>query len=129
MSVLLLEIDVGAGECALNDYDDKAITDEGKLARETKDALDEIIKLVPEDLNDTTCWGMQIAGSHCTMTSIHLDSQGIYVNMHRHSFNIPSSHYLLENFGPAGALLLSCLSALAISVVQVLLIILLMNTN
>ncbi|KAL7333948.1 hypothetical protein PS15p_202785 [Mucor circinelloides] len=101
------EIDVGAGECALNDYDDKAITDEGKLARETKDTLDEIIKLVPEDLNDTTCWGMQIAGSHCTMTSIHLDSQGLYVNMHRHSFNIPSSHSLLENFRPTIAWLLT----------------------
>ncbi|KAK4516293.1 putative tRNA threonylcarbamoyladenosine biosynthesis protein kae1 [Mucor velutinosus] len=101
------QIDVGAGECALNNADDKAITDEGKLTRETKDALDEIIKLVPEDLNDATCWGMQFAGSHCTMTSIHLESQGLYVNMHRHEFNIPSSYSSLENFGPTIAWLLT----------------------
>ncbi|KAL9542648.1 hypothetical protein MBANPS3_008504 [Mucor bainieri] len=39
-------VDVSAGECALDDADDKAIEDEGKLKRQTKDALDEIIKLI-----------------------------------------------------------------------------------
>ncbi|KAF1801622.1 hypothetical protein FB192DRAFT_1446424 [Mucor lusitanicus] len=93
------EVDVGAGECALNDADDKAIEDEGKLTRETKDALDEMVKSVPDDLLDTTCWGLQFTGSHCSLATIHLDSQGLYVNMHRHSFNVPLSHSLLESFG------------------------------
>lgn len=52
------EIDVAAGECALYDNDDKSISDEGKLTREAKDALDRIIKMVPEDLKSATCWSI-----------------------------------------------------------------------
>lgn len=93
------EVDVAAGECALFDDDDKAITDEGKLTRESKDALDEIIKIAPNDLGNNTCWNIQTTGPHCILSTIHLEAQGLYINKHRHSFNIPSLNSCLEDVG------------------------------
>ncbi|KAL9541889.1 hypothetical protein MBANPS3_008874 [Mucor bainieri] len=82
------EIDVGAGECALNDANDKAIEDEGKLMRETKDALDKFVKSVPEDLSDTTCWGLQLAGSHCTLTTIIYHHEKNIISVFEHDFDM-----------------------------------------
>lgn len=54
------EIDVVCGEVAKNDGDSKVITDEGKLSRETKDAVDSILALI-----ETTAqaFSVQISGS------------------------------------------------------------------
>lgn len=48
------EVDIAAGECALFADDDKAIEDEGKLTRESKDDLDKIVKIV-NNLGNNTC--------------------------------------------------------------------------
>lgn len=83
--------DIGIGECALSDDDDKAIYYEGKLTKEGKNSLDDIINVIPEDIGYNTIWIIQIVDTHCILSTIHFQSSGLYVVMHRHSFNIPFS--------------------------------------
>ncbi|KAI8882851.1 hypothetical protein K501DRAFT_139156, partial [Backusella circina FSU 941] len=70
------EIDVVCGEVAKNDEDSKVITDEGKLSRETKDAVDSILTLV-----ETTAqaFSAQISGSTCLIATQQLTRNGLYV--------------------------------------------------
>lgn len=56
------EFDIAASEIAIDDEDTKLVSDEGKLCRETKDAVDAMISMTG---NPVQAIGLQINGSTC----------------------------------------------------------------
>lgn len=98
------EIDVVCGEVAKNDEDSKVITDEGKLSRETKDAVDSILTLV-----ETTAqaFSAQISGSTCLIATQQLIGNGLYVYHPAYSFSLPSCIEELGSFKSSMQKLLS----------------------
>ncbi|KAI8077409.1 hypothetical protein BDF21DRAFT_420965 [Thamnidium elegans] len=89
------EIDVVCGEVAKNDEDNKIITDEGKLSRETKDAVDSILTLVE---TAAQAFSTQISGSTCLIATQQLTGNGLYVYHPAYSFSLPSCIEELESF-------------------------------
>ncbi|KAL0084354.1 hypothetical protein J3Q64DRAFT_1822554 [Phycomyces blakesleeanus] len=98
------EIDVVCGEVAKNDEDSKVITDEGKLSRETKDAVDSILTLV-----ETTAqaFSAQISGSTCLIATQQLIRNGLYVYHPAYSLSLPSCIEELGSFKSSMQKLLS----------------------
>ncbi|KAG2212585.1 hypothetical protein INT47_000561 [Mucor saturninus] len=98
------EIDVVSGEVAKNDEDSKVITDEGKLCRETKDAVDSILTLVE---TKAQAFSTQISGSTCLIATQQLTRNGFYVYHPAYSFSLPSCIEELGSFKPIMQKLLS----------------------
>lgn len=98
------EIDVVCGEIAKNDEANKIITDEGKLSRETKDAVDSILTLVE---TAAQAFSVQISGSTCVIATQQLTGNGLYVYHPAYGFSLPSCIKELESFGSTMQKLLS----------------------
>lgn len=93
------DIDICAGEIANNDGDSKIIDDEGKLNRESKDILDNLISIIPRGKSNVSMgWSVQIGGSSCFFSGIHLDADGLYVNVPKFQFTLPSTIADLDNY-------------------------------
>ncbi|CEP14977.1 hypothetical protein [Parasitella parasitica] len=74
------DIDICAGEIASHDGDSKIIDDEGKLNRESKDILDNLISIIPQNQSNVSMgWSVQICGSSCFFGGIHLNPDGLYI--------------------------------------------------
>ncbi|KAI8338843.1 hypothetical protein BD560DRAFT_459591 [Blakeslea trispora] len=85
------EIDVAVGECAKKNDDSKAIRDNAKLLRECKDTVDGLINHLKNTNDEAMSYMIQIAGSSCALSTMHLAANGLYVAKHRFTFNIPHS--------------------------------------
>ncbi|CEP14467.1 hypothetical protein [Parasitella parasitica] len=85
------EIDVAVGECAKKNDDNKAINDNAKLLRECKDTIDGLVSNLKNTNDEVMSYMIQITGSSCVLSTMHLAVNGLYVTMHRHTFNIPHS--------------------------------------
>lgn len=89
------EIDVVCGELARNDVDSKIITDQGKLIRESNDAVDSMLSLVEKSAQ---AFSMQISGSACLIATQQLIRNGFYVYHPAYSLSLPSFVEELESF-------------------------------
>ncbi|KAI8972776.1 hypothetical protein BDB01DRAFT_809275 [Pilobolus umbonatus] len=85
------ELDLAIGECAKHNSDSKSIQDVDKLLREAKDALDGIIQNTHGYNCRLMTYFIQITGTHCSLSTMELAKNGLYVSKHRHSFNFPST--------------------------------------
>lgn len=85
------ELDLATGECAKHNSDSKSIQDEDKLLREAKDALDGIIQNTHGYDCRLMAYFIQITGTHCSLSTMELAKNGLYVSKYRHSFNFPST--------------------------------------
>ncbi|KAI8367220.1 hypothetical protein EDC96DRAFT_574724 [Choanephora cucurbitarum] len=83
------EIDLAVGECAKRIDDNKAIKDNAKLLRECKDSIDRLINTLKDTNDDVMSYMIQITGSSCALSTMHLAANGLYVAKHRFTFNIP----------------------------------------
>ncbi|KAL9553412.1 hypothetical protein MBANPS3_003297 [Mucor bainieri] len=93
------EIDVASGEVAKHDGNKKVIDDEGKLCREGKDIVDNLLNMVSfQKSNSCVGWTIQIAGSSCLIASVHLAENGLYVNMPRGHCQLPPTIDDLDDF-------------------------------
>ncbi|KAF1796071.1 hypothetical protein FB192DRAFT_1257802, partial [Mucor lusitanicus] len=73
------EVDIATGEVAKNDSSKKAIDDEGKLCREGKDIVDNLLNIVSFKKAELCVgWTIQIAGSSCLITLVHLAESNVY---------------------------------------------------
>ncbi|KAK4512007.1 uncharacterized protein ATC70_013249 [Mucor velutinosus] len=94
-----IDIDLCAAELARNDGDEKIIDDEGKLNREAKDILDNLVTIIPQSKSTVSSgWTFQIGGSSCFVSSIHLDANGLYVVVPQYQFVLPASLSELDLF-------------------------------
>jgi hypothetical protein len=58
------DIDICAGEITNHDGDNKMIDDEGKLNRESKDILDNLITIIPRNKSNVSMgWSVQIGST------------------------------------------------------------------
>ncbi|KAI8143170.1 hypothetical protein BJV82DRAFT_103049 [Fennellomyces sp. T-0311] len=87
------ENDLAAIEVAKDDEDRKIIRDMGKLIREAKDDLDNLIQNIAGGKRDPSIftWMLQIAGANCSISTIHLAGNGLYTTVYQHSFDLPLS--------------------------------------
>lgn len=85
------ELDLAIGECAKRNSDSKSIQDEDKLLPEAKDALDGIIQNTHGYDCRLMTYFIQITGTHCSLSTMELAKNGLYVSKYRHSFNFPST--------------------------------------
>lgn len=93
------DIDICTGEIASHDGDSKIVSDEGKLNRESKDILDNLITTIAQDKSYVSMgWSLQIGGSSCFFSTIHLDADGLYVKVPKFQFALPSSIADLDNY-------------------------------
>ncbi|CAO3614773.1 unnamed protein product [Mucor hiemalis] len=93
------DIDICAGEIANHDGDSKIIDDEGKLNRESKDILDNLISIIPRNKSNVSMgWSIQIGGSSCFFSGIYLDADGLYVKIPKFQFALPSTIADLDNY-------------------------------
>ncbi|CAO3694884.1 hypothetical protein G6F70_003807 [Rhizopus microsporus] len=83
------EIDVAAGECAKKNDDNKSINDNAKLLRECKDTIDGLVNNLKNTNDEAMSYMIQITGSSCALSTMHLAANGLYVTKHRYTFNIP----------------------------------------
>lgn len=83
------EIDVAVGECAKKNDDNKAINDNAKLLRECKDTIDGLVNNLKNTNDEAMSYMIQITGSSCALSTMHLAANGLYVTKHRYTFNIP----------------------------------------
>ncbi|KAI8138283.1 hypothetical protein BJV82DRAFT_299057 [Fennellomyces sp. T-0311] len=91
-----VEYDLAAIEVAKDNHDMKIITDMGKLIREGKDDLDDLIKHIANDKRgEIAPLILQIAGANCNISSVHLAADGLYITRPWHDFSLPisPSHY------------------------------------
>ncbi|KAJ8662584.1 hypothetical protein O0I10_001545 [Lichtheimia ornata] len=88
--------------CCNGDKDSKVVSDEGKLNREMKDNLDNMIAMVettsPKQECQYTTWGVQIIGPSCVISSIHLSDSGLYIVLPRFDITLPRSICDLKHF-------------------------------
>ncbi|KAI9262860.1 hypothetical protein EDC94DRAFT_659168 [Helicostylum pulchrum] len=89
------DIDVAVGECAKNNDDNKAINVNPKLLRESKDTIDGLVNILKKADDEVISYIMQITGSSCALSTMHLAANGLYVAKHRHTFNILHSLNLI----------------------------------
>lgn len=89
------EVDIVAGEIAIDDEDTKLVSDEGKLCRETKDAVDAMISITG---NPVQAIGLQINGSTCLVTLNTLARNGLYVYLPYFTFSLPTCIRDLNSF-------------------------------
>ncbi|RCH78495.1 hypothetical protein CU097_001850, partial [Rhizopus azygosporus] len=85
------DIDICAVEIASHDGDNKIIDDEGKLNRESKDILDNLISIIPRNKSN-------ISGSSCFFSGIHLGANGLYLKVPKFQFALPSTIADLDNY-------------------------------
>ncbi|KAI8080018.1 uncharacterized protein BX664DRAFT_317911 [Halteromyces radiatus] len=78
-------------ELAKDDNDSKIINDMGKLIREGKDNYDMILNILNHGDSDFSTWTIQLSGTTCQLSTIHLASSGLYVVLPRYHFSLPSS--------------------------------------
>ncbi|KAL9541205.1 hypothetical protein MBANPS3_009249 [Mucor bainieri] len=90
------QVDIVSGELAKNDEDLKIVTDEGKLNRETKDAVDSIISIIGKPLHT---FGLQLSGSTCMVSCQALARNGLYAFTPLFSFSLPTCINDLDSFG------------------------------
>lgn len=83
------EIDVAVGECAKNNDDNKAISDNAKLFREGKDTIDGLLNNLRNSNDEVITYIMQMAGPSCALPTMHLAANGLYAAKRRHTFSIP----------------------------------------
>lgn len=89
------DIDIVSGEIAKNDEGTKVTTDEGKLSRETKDAVDSILTLLE---TKAQAFSAQISGSTCLLATQQLIGNGLYVYHPSYRFSLPYCIEELESF-------------------------------
>lgn len=92
------EIDLAIGECAKHNSDAKSIKDEDKLLREAKDAVDGIIQSTSGRDCRLMAYFLQMTGTHCSLSTLDLAKNGLYVAKHRHSYKFPSCVSDLTDF-------------------------------
>ncbi|CEI92583.1 hypothetical protein RMCBS344292_06838 [Rhizopus microsporus] len=93
------DIDICAVEIASHDGDNKIIDDEGKPNRESKDILDNLISIIPRKKSNVSMgWSVQIGGSSCFFSGIHLGANGLYLKVPKFQFALPSTIADLDNY-------------------------------
>ncbi|KAG1473627.1 hypothetical protein G6F56_000847 [Rhizopus delemar] len=94
-----LDIDICAGEIASHDGGNETLYNEEKLNKESKDILDNLISIVPRSKSNASMgWFIQIGGSSCFFSSIHLGANGLYLKVPKFQFALPSSIADLDNY-------------------------------
>ncbi|KAG1461854.1 hypothetical protein G6F56_005633 [Rhizopus delemar] len=102
------DIDICADEIANHDGDNKIIADEGKLNRESKDILDNLIAIIPRNKSNVSMgWSVQIGGSSYFFSGIHLDADSLYLKVPKFQFALPSTITDLDNYTDALSKLLT----------------------
>ncbi|KAG1416186.1 hypothetical protein G6F58_006097 [Rhizopus delemar] len=94
------EYDVGAGEAAKTNNDDKLLQDLGKAIRESKDVLDGLLNIVMEDsiAKSLSAWFVQICGLQGEIASVHLAFNGLYVAVPQGKLKFPISIATMSDF-------------------------------
>ncbi|KAG1148352.1 hypothetical protein G6F37_005760 [Rhizopus arrhizus] len=94
------EYDVGAGEAAKTNNDDKLLQDLGKVIRESKDVLDGLLNIVMEDsiAKSLSAWFVQICGLQGEIASVHLAFNGLYVAVPQEKLKLPTSIATMSDF-------------------------------
>jgi hypothetical protein len=84
-------IDLGAVEIARNDSKQKTITDEGKLVREGKDIVDNLIEIFPSNNNNMKyrVFLFQITCNTCIVSTLDLTSNELYASSSQINFVLP----------------------------------------
>ncbi|KAG2235353.1 hypothetical protein INT48_004972, partial [Thamnidium elegans] len=94
------EYNVGAGEAAKTNDDDKLLHDLGKVIRESKDVLDGLLNIVMEDniAKSLSAWFVQICGLQGEIASVHLAFNGLYVAIPQGKLKFPTSIATMSDF-------------------------------
>lgn len=85
------EIDLAAAEVAKDDSKKKTISDQGKLTREGKDVVDNLVDILSNsDQKSRQTYLFQIASNTCIISTLDLACNGLYVATSQTHFVLPS---------------------------------------
>ncbi|KAI8082519.1 uncharacterized protein B0P05DRAFT_445074, partial [Gilbertella persicaria] len=74
------EVDLAAAKIAKDDNKNKTISDEGKLTREGKDIVDNLVSVLSDiDLKSRRAYLFQITCNTCIVSTLDLACNGLYV--------------------------------------------------
>ncbi|KAI8048472.1 hypothetical protein BDF21DRAFT_404776 [Thamnidium elegans] len=85
-------IDLCAGEAAKDESFAKTIGDRSKVSREAKDNLDLLLTILPSSMSQYCVgWSLLITGITCSISCLYLDANGLYVNIPKYDFSLPTT--------------------------------------
>ncbi|KAG2229059.1 hypothetical protein INT48_005644 [Thamnidium elegans] len=85
-------IDLCAGEAAKDESIAKTIGDRSKVSREAKDNLDLLLTILPSNMSQYCVgWSLLITGATCSISCLYLDANGLYVNIPKYDFSLPTT--------------------------------------